>query len=252
MSLTIGIPAYRDYERAIEVARNLRAHGHSGPILVSVNDCKKIPDDCLDAAHNAKIQMYAQVENLGLYGNFRWLANRCSTKQFMWLALDDEVPTAILNNQTLNQGPTTLIFCSPVMVDPTGSSDPYTISDPLKSEDIFNPHPSAIFGIWDTEWLVKNFPKRDFDWLDTYLLTRAVVRGRGVVQIPGWRVIGNSPKTPHRVNGKYHVPIGWIVRSAALLLLSPSRAIRGMKSFARGAKNRLLFSLFEWYRRNQK
>ena len=252
MSLTIGIPAYRDFDRAYEVARNLRTHGHSGPILVSVNDCDKIPDDRLEAACNAGIQMYAQEENLGLYGNFRWLANRCSTQQFMWLALDDEVPTAILNHQRLDQSSATLVFCAPVMVDPTGSSAPYAIPSPLRSEDVFNPHPSAIFGIWDAAWLVNNFPKRDFDWLDTYLLTRAVVRGRGVVQLPGFRVIGNAPKAPHRVNGKYHVPIGWILRSAALLLLSQSREFGEVKSFARGAKNRIFFSLIEWYRRNQR
>ena len=245
-TLTVGIPAYKDFMAALDLGLRLRTSGHVGPILISVNESPEIPREILDSAHQSAIELHVHAVDLGLYGNFRWLAERCTTKWFMWLALDDEIPTPLTEIE-LDGFDSTLIYCAAEMVDSSGVKGSSIVSDPIDRNNVFNPHPCAIFGIWDASWLRENFPRRDFDWLDTYLLTRAFLASEGVVKVEGLRVIGNSPKQPHRVNGKFHVSLNWAVRST-LLLRFRLDSMSNLQSYFTGLRNRIVFSFQEWFR----
>lgn len=246
-SLTVGIPALCDVDAALKKAEELRGSGFTGPIEISVNQSPPAESRFARKARELGTDMVLHASNLGLYGNFRWLLQRCSTEQFMWLAIDDEIPTNLLDYiREVGSSPSTVLITSAAkLVDSSGALPEKTVQIPLREDDPFRPHPTALFGVWNTLWLQKNFPERDFDWLDTFLLSRLIVGHEETLQLPTFRTFGNSNRDPKRVNGKYHSPTGWIHRSTRLLVrFGPLRRTL-LASFFKASRNRLVFSLKE-------
>lgn len=237
--VSFGIPVYQDASAASNKIRMIRRMGFYGPIHVSINaftgelsETSGIKDLVLDNLVTITIHR----ENLGLYGNFRFLAQQCRTEFFAWVPLDDCPPielVRLLSNSDKSDLNADLFYTRHVLIetqDPTAREcsnlDMSRAHQPIDLAKAYSPDPSAIFGVWRTSWLTDNFPRRDFDWLDTHLLSTAILLGRVALK-DGVRGIGLQPgRTPHSVNGKFHSPIGWSV--STLRLAAKSHNTRGV------------------------
>jgi hypothetical protein len=220
-NLEIGIPAYRNLNVALKKAAELRDGGFSGRIHISVNDPSSEDVSLSLEPHESLLYISLQNGNLGLYGNFRYLASTSKARYFMWLALDDEPDWGVIGAIESEKTDSTLIysrhFLNLANQDAPGNLV-YGPINPLAAKNIFNFDPSAIFGAWDSKWLQSVFPKSDFDWLDSYLLTAAHLQGK-IKLLPGQRTIGAVlGKRPHNVSGTHHRIWGWFIHCSVLIL----------------------------------
>jgi hypothetical protein len=222
-NLEIGIPAYKNLHAALEKADELRSGGFSGRIHISVNDPNSEDYSLAKGSTDPLLLVSLQEGNLGLYGNFRFLAKASEAKFFMWLALDDEPDWVAIG--AIQSGQTGFILCYSrhflkIAAREGSAAIIYGPIDPLKPSNVFNFDPSAIFGAWDSTWLTANFPDSDFDWLDSYILTAAHLSGATRL-LPGQRSIGaDLGKRPHNVSGPHHRIWGWFSHCARLILKS--------------------------------
>ena len=222
-NLEIGIPAYKNLSAAFKKAEELRGGGFSGTIHISVNDPNSEDYSLAESSTDPLLLVSLQEGNLGLYGNFRFLAKASRSKFFMWLALDDEPDWAAIGAIEAGQTGSILFYSRHFLkiAARDGSAEIiYGPIDPLKPSNAFNFDPSAIFGAWDATWLKESFPLSDFDWLDSYLLTAAHLNG-AIRLLPGQRSIGaDLGKLPHNVSGDHHQIWGWFSHCARLVLKS--------------------------------
>lgn len=220
-TLEIGIPAYKNLRAAFKKVEMLRGGGFSGAIHISVNDPDNEALSLAKSSTDPLLQVSLQEGDLGLYGNFRFLAMASKSNFFMWLALDDEPDWAAIG--AIESGQTgSILFYSrhflKIAAREGNAEIIYGPIDPLKPSNAFNFDPSAIFGAWDSTWLKANFPQSNFDWLDSYLLTAAYLNGATRL-LPGQRSIGaDLEKRPHNVSGSHHQIWGWISHCAILIL----------------------------------
>ncbi|MEY5146159.1 MAG: hypothetical protein RL224_473 [Actinomycetota bacterium] len=218
--LEIGIPAYRNLRAALDKVTNLREGGFIGLIHVSINDPSLEDINLSHEYAEPDVKISLQKGNLGLYGNFRFLALNAQAPYFMWLALDDDPAWGVISEVESNRHDATLIYSRHFLkVSPKkGSAEiMYGPFDPLGARNIFNFDPSAIFGAWSTKWLQSEFPRGDFDWLDSYLLTSAYLDGK-IKLTTGQRAIGaEMGKKPHNVIGSHHRFWGWFTHISSLI-----------------------------------
>lgn len=247
-SLSIGIPVLRDAVAALNRAQCLREYGFDGPVTISVNDCARLQDSWIIRGEELGLKIVSHPTNLGLYGNFRWLLAQCETDLFLWQAVDDEIPRNFLNFLKTNSvsEATILVTSVAVFVDGEQNLPTKTIKAPFRDEDPFRPHPSAIFGLWNSRWLKENFPRADFDWLDTFILSKAYFSRNAILSLPSARTYGFGRKPPHRVNGRFHLPWGWFFRSVVLLFSAGGPSRSSFSSFLKASRNRFSFSLGEF------
>jgi hypothetical protein len=220
-NLEIGIPAYRNLNVALKKAAELRGGGFTGRIHISVNDPSSEDASLSLASQDPLLDISLQSGNLGLYGNFRYLVNTSKAGYFMWLALDDEPDWGVIGAIYSEKTHSTLYY-SRHFLNLANQEAPgnlvYGPINPLSAKNIFNFDPSAIFGAWDSKWLQSFFPKCDFDWLDSYLLTAAHLQGK-ITLLPGQRTIGAVlGKRPHNVSGTHHRIWGWFAHCSVLIL----------------------------------
>jgi hypothetical protein len=92
--------------------------------------------------------------------------------------------------------------------------------------------PSWIFGIWRTTYLQSIYPKRNFDWLDTHLLQKALLsRKVSLMPVENPTIIGTwnwANKVPNSVSHKGHNPWMAIFHQVTLL---PSLILQNPGSF---------------------
>jgi hypothetical protein len=92
--------------------------------------------------------------------------------------------------------------------------------------------PSWIFGIWRTTYLQSIFPKRNFDWLDTHLLQKALLsRKVSLMPVENPTIIGTwhwANKVPNSVSLKGHNP--WLAIFHQVTLL-PGLILKSPGSF---------------------
>lgn len=249
--VSFGVPVYQDASAALNKIRVIRRMGFNGPIHVSINsftgeltEVSGIEDPVLDNL----VTITTHRENLGLYGNFRFLAQQCRTEFFAWVPLDDCPPTELVDLLLRSDRAdlhADLFFTRHVLIETLSPAarqcttlEASKAIQPIDISKPYSPDPSAIFGVWRAAWLTANFPRRDFDWLDTYLLSAAILSGRVALK-DGVRGIGLQPgRRPHSINGKFHSPIGWSL--SALRLAAKSNNTRGI---FRAFTGRLLASL---------
>lgn len=219
--IEVGIPSFMDFEAPLKLALGLRKAGFEGKIHISVNGSDLIPDPYLAQAFECAARLTIQKSNLGLYGNFKFLVDSATAEWFTWLAVDDE-PNLVALQSPMNDGFDLLYFNFMLVrtMSSGGPAEEFGIKDPFESKNFFTPEPSAIFGIWRTEWLSAIFPAKAFDWLDIYLLVRTRAHGR-LSKGPGVQKIGFQEKVPHSVNGRFHAPLGWTIHSLPSLRVRP-------------------------------
>ncbi len=237
--LEIGIPAYQSLKSALNKAAELREGGFRGRIHISVNNPDPESFALYEAVGTNVASITLQPRGLGLYGNFRFLANSSEAQYFMWLALDDEPDWGVIRSFNGEPRIATLLYSKHFLQlqnKPFEKGPLYGPFDPMDVRNLFNLDPSAIFGAWDSHWLKGHFPSKDFDWLDSYLLL--AVRLCGSIQlVPGQRVIGWDPnKKPHNVKGSNHRIGGWLVH--CLVLMARERKIKLAVQFSLGALGR--------------
>lgn len=147
---------------------------------------------------------------------------------FAWLAIDDGYPGDLIDSFELQKiEKFALAICKTQLVskskfglvlerEPIGVPfSPISARNKPGTTSFFQPDPSAVFGVWNRDWLQESLPDRPFDWLDVFLVSKAQLEGM-VHEVPGVREIGYEQKEPHRVNGKYHSPWGWILNFAII------------------------------------
>lgn len=131
------------------------------------------------------IRVSIQPRDIGLYGNFRFLANTCTEEFFAWQCFDDSLSVDLHEFAINYPKETGLIIPSWVWQEIDGKTLKYfdeqiegtypnleSISNRVYSSA--KAEPSWIFGLWRTNFLNNIFPKKDFDWLDLYLLQTAI------------------------------------------------------------------------------
>lgn len=203
--LAVGIPLKSATAEDIcrEVERALRLDPRQ--ILVSVNDrasraqARKAEAALDGSMGRVHLQIWTQPRDLGLYGNFFWLAKRAQTLAFMWLCEDDE-PTADQDAliRALLTKPYLNLIVPPQELWSWARESGYTsflglVPTPAcRDSAVQKPDPSWIFGTWRTEALTGLAPRHTFDWLDYYLLLGLLARGE----------IGSLDTTPARIGVK--------------------------------------------------
>ena len=236
-------------------------------ILISVNSPGSQSRIFLELQRlDARIRVFLQENNLGLYGNFRFLAQQAKCEYFFWNCVDDYIPSSFLaaffdldeHTRAKYQ-----LFAPPVQRIPFDYSSGEWIHPKtdgmLNSEftltlndqrDMFNFNPSFIFGIWKKSAFLGLVPSTDFDWLDTLLLTKLYMRG-GIYTLNSQTPVSIGTRTPrstNHVNGKYHNPIPWIAAAGLEFLTNlcriPPQVL--LKSYLKGIRDRILFSLYSY------
>jgi glycosyltransferase involved in cell wall biosynthesis len=213
-------------------------------ILVGINPDGSTYDFLLEPyLNNSRVKFFCHKEDLGLYGNFRFLLHQSRNQYFSWLCTDDQLSPSIL--ELLNQAqknssnlviptwiwaeyyPDTLSFS---MDDAKPGNYPNISSSDSTLKSIIYCEPSWIFGVWRTEYLQSIFPDASFDWLDTYLLQKVLLTGRvECIPVPDPMVIGTwhwRNKIPSSDNRRFHNPYPAILKQITLVpkivLLRPS------------------------------
>lgn len=221
--LTVAIPLRTASPDSLlsQLERALRLNPNE--VLISINDpscvdlSSYLPKEVL-VSLDVKVVVTVQPKNLGLYGNFRWLLYKASSRYFMWLAEDDE-PTLDVDRlcQILHQKPDCQLavptqqlweyseefghfrFLGDLPI-PEGSGKSNSWSLTMGAL----PEPSWIFGVWRREYLAAIFPRSDFDWLDSLLLIQTLTQGAVVhVQTSPARIGAVINKRPHTVGDKF-------------------------------------------------
>lgn len=219
-NLTIGIPVGRFWEAGINKARDLRASGFLGYILISAHSCPDLsPEDRHNIelqSKNLKVKVMVSEEPLSLYTNFWKLVKFCETSFFCWVALDDWPSSELVRPETQLRD-FDLVVTDVALREFNNGEFGGTISEHSAEEffecNQFVIHPFYIFGVWSRDFLLKIWPSSEFDYLDTFLLYRTRFEGRVKVLTtsqPGW--IGYQDKRPHSVKEKGHSMRNWAIR----------------------------------------
>jgi hypothetical protein len=179
--LTIGIPSRGENDRIKDMISYCINSPVVSQIIVSINPPNETANELQSLfRHEKKVEIIVQEKDLGLYGNFRFLVNRATSKYFQWFCLDD-LPSPewdqILNQMQANQlalaipvwkwqewDPTEKKFFGDKILGPNPKVDTYIerLTSGLRSQ------PSWIFGVWNREILLHIWPKLNFDWLDVF------------------------------------------------------------------------------------
>jgi hypothetical protein len=249
-NVSLAIPALRNIEAAYTKALELRQIGFLGPILVSINafGTDQGHTEIDERFRKLRCDLFIHKSDLGLYGNFKFLLDNIQTTHFMWVALDDFPPKDLLANNWIAPQLSDLTIGTIELVNYSDKGFGSRIETISPSKffkcDELQIHPGFVFGVWRTEFLKKNWPKKSMDWLDTYVLFCA--RKFGKVQVSydvGSWVIGYSQKSPHRVNGVFHNPLRWF--RAVLKVYLARHEISQYINFVRVFAGKLHFGLIE-------
>jgi hypothetical protein len=267
-SLEIGIPILKSLEDAQgAIARAVLLPGVSA-IHLSVND----PGD-LEERFEALTQMDSRVrvtlqrDNLGLYGNLRFLAQSAAASHFSWLAADDILTRDFVEAFLNRERPTKLSvsnFVHQICVrNPTISWDlSSTVQGwwPEPKDDgrwqYFSTEPSWIFGIWETSYLKKIFPSKSYDFLDTILLAHVLFDDEiSLICVKNPSVIGLWPnRPPNHVNGKYHGFSKWAGEALKLLVRREPLSAHAWRGLLTALIGRCIFSTrskYEYFRKRK-
>lgn len=233
MTLTIGIPSRGinpSLYRVIEHALSLEVD----EIVVGINPTGREKVNLLKYS-DPRLKIHFHSRDLGLYGNFRFLAQESHSTYFSWLCTDDALsPDVPMMLKSFEDSSINLIIPSWVWVEyhpqdairfELSTQVPGTYPDMKTNGSAFlsalHSEPSWIFGVWRTEYLQNIFPRCDFDWLDTHLLQKVLLTGKvSVVSVPTPTLIGTwhwANKVPNSVSQKGHNPTLAIIYQLLLL-----------------------------------
>lgn len=175
-----------------------------------------------------KFRITRQNQDLGLYGNFRYLINECKSP-FLIIQCADDLQTKDyekLCTQLNLSGKSLAIptwYCqefNPSYDGHYGGQTPGTYpslsSKKGRLASCEFAQPSWIFGLWRSIYLKSIFPSQDFDWLDYFLLQKTLCLDEVIiVETPTKLVIGTwnwANKSPHTVDPFGPRPLNWSLR----------------------------------------
>jgi|LauGreDrversion4_1035100.scaffolds.fasta_scaffold12367_1 hypothetical protein len=220
--LTIGIPSKGINESLVRVLRIALSNSAVEKILVGINPGSVSTEIPLNLMNDPRVAITFHSEDLGLYGNFRYLVTSTTTRYFMWLCTDDSPTSEIgkLLNLAASEDYFLVIpswdWAEYYPDDKSHSSErqpgpqPLLISNKSIAESAIYAEPGWIFGLWNTKYLVSIFPNRNFDWLDVHILQRVLTTKRvGLVVVNDRATIGTwiwANRPPNSVNPKGHSP----------------------------------------------
>ncbi len=191
-----------------------------------------------------------QNQDLGLYGNFRYLINECKSPFLIFQCADDfqtrdyeRLCTQMeLNEKSLAIPSWIWQEFNPAIGghfgEGTHGTYPSLSSKKSRLASCEIAEPSWIFGVWKSDYLKSIFPIEDFDWLDFFLLQKTLCLDEVIiVETPTNLVIGTwnwAKKSPHTVDPLGPQPLNWSLRFIQLFFqyrvyLHPGVANRWIK-----------------------
>lgn len=268
-SLEIGIPIYDNVLDASDTLRRAIALPGVTSIHLSVNRPGGRDSHFLKLAElDARVRVTLQPVNLGLYGNLRFLVNNAGAEYFSWLAADDLISEdfvqAFLSSSEVSSLTVSNFVhrtCSrvPNIVWNIDSTAPgwWPDRDRGNRPTYFSTEPSWIFGIWETKYLQKIFPNKDFDFLDTVLLSTALLDCQiTTLHVAEPSVIGLwEGRPPNHVNGKFHKFSGWAGHALRLVIANKPLSLSAWRGYLGAFIGRAKMSLgsrTEYYRNGAK
>lgn len=256
-NIEVGIPILDNVLDAIETIERACALPGVTAIHVSVNSPKGQAHEFSELASlDRRVRVSVQENNLGLYGNFRYLARCAKAPYFCWMAADDILSSELVDKFQKQVNPNMLTvgdFINQECIRDTRihwRPDKVTLGRlpkqlPIGMREVFSPEPSWIFGIWQTDYLSENFPVHNFDYLDTFLLTSALYAGAiSVVSLESPSIIGIWPnRQPNFVNGRYHTFFRWSIKALNLLVRKSPFQTKSWVSFGFALMGRIKYSM---------
>jgi hypothetical protein len=220
--LTVGVPTKGTSLSLIRVLEYCVNLSSAFEIIISINPGNtdiEIPSKYLNLPN---FRFVWQNDDLGLYGNFRFLLENANSQLFCWFCVDDNISGdiyeicnyAIHAEQDLTVATwqldeydmtTARFYGSPRFGDLPDLTNKYT-----KVCASLNIDPSWMFGVWKTSYLQNIFPKKDFDWLDCDILQEVLLNGKtSIFKSANPALIGthyNLNRQPNAVNNRGHSP----------------------------------------------
>jgi hypothetical protein len=237
LDLTILIPS-RGFTRELVCVIEAALQGSRvDRIIVSVNpgstQFKKSLLDTINQRHEQNVVLVEQESDLGLYGNFRYLINKAESR-FLVLWCTDDVITPDLEevcSKMISAGAVLGISSWETREFYPGVCKHGELGLPGRIPDLSTElakavssiwaEPSWIFGVWDTRFIQKSFSQWNFDWLDCYILAKAILSRSITLEVKNPTIIGTwnwANKIPHSVSGRYVNPYPVILLSCIFLV----------------------------------
>lgn len=227
------VPVYDSPLAAFDTVSALLGSRSLSSIIVSVNHPGASKADFLRLrALDPRIKVYLQQSDLGLYGNLRFLSKVSSKPWLVFCAVDDFLPPQIIDKLAggvIPEDTNLVVFqqrLSKQVRDCNGRYSATELSHLVHDRDI--PHgskvmcdplegpPSWIFGLWRASYIRAIFPRTDFNWLDTYLVSRALSEDSVAhFEADTPALIGFvEGRPPHAVGSSWRTPFGWFFHMA--------------------------------------
>ncbi len=218
--LTIGIPSKGINDSLVRVLKLALSNVNAVEVLIGVNPGQSDSEIPAHLLLDTRVKITHHQSDLGLYGNFRFLAKNASQKYFMWLCTDD-TPTNEIQSllETAEAFSSNLVIPSwdwaeyfPDSATHSSIRNPGPLPQLRSGKDIvisaLSAEPSWIFGVWRRDFLLSIFPKKSFDWLDSHLLQRVLISERVyVVDVEHRATIGTwfwKNRLPNSVHPRGH------------------------------------------------
>jgi hypothetical protein len=188
--VTIGVPTKGTSLSLIRVLKYCHQLPRNYQILVSINPGYtdvEIPSTYLEAPN---FKFIWQKDDLGLYGNFRFLLQNSETQLFCWFCVDDNVSGSLgdICEYAIDTHSDLTISCWQLDEYDLESAQyegnarfgilPDLTNSYTRVLASLNIDPSWMFGVWKTSYLKEIFPKNDFDWLDCDILQEVLLKGK--------------------------------------------------------------------------
>ena len=191
-NISIGIPVKDNLFLALQTVNRAILIPNVGEILVSINSFSSDLSDLELLKIDSRVRVFIHKENIGLYGNFLFLAQNATLDYFIWNCVDDSLGNSFTKDfhKRLMKHPSSKLF---IPYFGTAEFDSkFSKWEPLAKHYLVPPvrrysdrlrvsrgvEPSWIFGIWNRNYLLGIFPKMPFDWLDVHLLQRVILDGQ--------------------------------------------------------------------------
>lgn len=168
------------------------------------------------------VELLPSAGPLGLYENFRRLVKYSQADWVSICADDDSIPPDFITTVHQSWPSTVKLIVPPIELRPYervsqtfGAGLHGSFVKPARELDRIDLSksvwPTWFFGLWRGEWIRKEFPEEDFDWLDCALLHKTIMQnGIAWAMEAQPLVCGYDPSRPsHSVSGSLHNIEGW-------------------------------------------
>jgi hypothetical protein len=180
-----------------------------------VNGTASLDEEADLRSLDGRVQVQQHRTDKGLYNNFRSCLD--PAYQFHAFFAEDDSWSGAAVDEVLHDAPPTSALILPSVIRKRIWRNGDFVGEPLAplqlepdtSSLLRGLDPSWIFGVWRSAFLLKHWPARPFDWLDYYLIFRALSEERTHVAKNSRNelTLGVTPgKIPHAV-GRQHASV---------------------------------------------